>query len=1819
MNTLQLKFWAKSSSTSYSPSFTVGVMADPTDATSFQQVGTVNVGNSTNWTEYTTDLTSFNGNGAYVAIRALRPSSSWYAYVDDITLRQVPQCAEIAGLTVGNVGYAAADVDWHTQGGTSEPAGFEVELTEIDATSGPQTPTTFTTTTSDYTFTNLSVGTQYKVRVRTDCSGEYSAWDSITFNTMSLPCAQLDPTTADTTIIGTGTTGISGCLAYSSWGNTATQQIWTATELAAAGMQAGAITGIDLGFTACSSYNKELTIYIANSNVTSISSATLVSPANHQLAYGPVVIPSGTSGYQHYEFDAPFSWDGTSSIMITTTMNQSGSSQTSSSGMTGYYTSATNKAAYRYQDSNPFTASNINSGNAGSTFSYRPNIRFYMGECLAYATCVAPIASLDSYDATSATISWVPGYQETSWDVDYRTMPNGSWNSAEVATSNTTTTITNLSANTLYEVRVGAVCSDTTIYTTLNFRTSCSAITQLPWSEGFEGMPAGSSTADLGIPCWARLDNAGQNHFGYVGSISSWPNGAHTGTGFIYYYLPLTANTHADYIYTILPEIDNSVYDMDDLMVSFWGKMNSTSTTGHIIVGVMSNRADSTSFVPCDTVTISGDTYQHVEAYLTGYTGTGSSIALKFHRASEPHYFFLDDFIIEEQPDCPPVSNIALAGLDTNEITLTWSENGNATSWTVEYGAVGFTQGNGTQLTATSLPFTVTGLNANTSYDFIVTPDCSGVAPSRRATFTTANRYYSLPFSCDFEDTTVNNAWTISNGSVDNKWVIGTAEHNLGTHALYISDNNGTSSSYSGALETVYSYVDLMFDTIGQYAYSFDWKCNGESSFDYLRVALVSGSESLVGGATTPTSFSSTSLPSGWISLDGNTKLNLSSTWTTQSGTVNVSTPGVYHMVFAWHNDGSVYNTPAACVDNVEIMRLSCSSPLNITSSNLSQNGATISWTEPGNASQWEYQFGNNAPVVVSNAQAVLTGLSASTQYTFRVRSICGAGDTSLWESYSFRTPCGAIALPYTEDFESETAGSSTTGSAFVSCWTRLNNGTSYGGYPYVSSSTTYNHTTGGTKGLYWYNTTTTGTYGDYQIIVLPPIDSATNASALQLSFWAKASSSSYNPVFKVGVMTDPNTPSTFVGVDTIYINGNTTFAEYEVLLNTYTGTGKYVAIKADRPTSSWYAYVDDITLDYIPTCPKVQALHATNASASSIDIAWTDPTTGLGWQVEYGPAGFTHGNGTMLFVTNPMATLTGLTALTSYDAYVRHICSSTDTSIWEMMSATSGLCDNGYTAQNFDSTMSNTTTSYGPAYAYYNYSFSQTIIDSAYLEGLGDITAFAFNPSTTTAGTYYTNCEVYLTPTTMSTISSAVDMDSTSVRVFNGDLSFTSTGWQVFGFDTTYTWDGSSNLILTVVRHHGTYLSGCGFNAVSGSGTKMFYGYSDSYNPTASSLSSYSGTTSSSNTYPKYQLISCNGSAICHAPALGAANVTYNTATVNWNGNSNSYEVSYKASTSASWSTPVAVNAMTYTFTGLAPETAYNFRVRQDCDTLGYSDWSMGSFITNELPCFAPSNLTASNVQGNSVQLNWTAGSNETQWNVHVFNTTYDETTHVTATSATITGLTAGVQYYAAVSALCGNGDVESDYSDTISFTTAICEPVTNVTASVNGTSVTIDWTPGSNNNGQWEIEYGLRGFSQGEGTMVQVTSHPTTINNLYDETDYQAYVRAICGSNYVSTWSNVVEFTTGRVGVSHVEGGMNISIYPNPATGATTISLSGVNGLVNIAIVDMNGRTLLSDAMECQGDCVKKMNVANLAQGAYFVRIYSDEVNTVKKLIVR
>ena len=89
-------------------------------------------------------------------------------------------------------------------------------------------------------------------------------------------------------------------------------------------------------------------------------------------------------------------------------------------------------------------------------------------------------------------------------------------------------------------------------------------------------------------------------------------------------------------------------------------------------------------------------------------------------------------------------------------------------------------------------------------------------------------------------------------------------------------------------------------------------------------------------------------------------------------------------------------------------------------------------------------------------------------------------------------------------------------------------------------------------------------------------------------------------------------------------------------------------------------------------------------------------------------------------------------------------------------------------------------------------------------------------------------------------------------------------------------------------------------------------------------------------------------------------------------------------------------------------------------------------------------------------------------------------------------------------------------------------CPKPTNLNiANITSTTVDFSWVEnGSASN--WEVEFGLNGFTQGSGTSSTITSNPNTITGLASSTIHNAYVRSICGPGDTSQWVGPVTFMT-------------------------------------------------------------------------------------------
>lgn len=178
------------------------------------------------------------------------------------------------------------------------------------------------------------------------------------------------------------------------------------------------------------------------------------------------------------------------------------------------------------------------------------------------------------------------------------------------------------------------------------------------------------------------------------------------------------------------------------------------------------------------------------------------------------------------------------------------------------------------------------------------------------------------------------NSWSVVNDTT-NVWVVGSAQNNTsgGTYSAYISDDGGTSASYTISTANVsHFYKDFTFSsTAGTILLVFDWKCQGENTagnavqYDYGTVVITGVTVTPVAG----TEVSTTTAPDGGNGRLGaaanNGKFNLGygttpgTTWNTESISLTSYIGQTKRIVFSWVNDGAVGTDPGFIVDNIRI------------------------------------------------------------------------------------------------------------------------------------------------------------------------------------------------------------------------------------------------------------------------------------------------------------------------------------------------------------------------------------------------------------------------------------------------------------------------------------------------------------------------------------------------------------------------------------------------------------------------------------------------------------------------------------------------------------------------------------------------------------------------------------------------------------------------------------------------------------------------------------------------------------------------------------
>jgi gliding motility-associated-like protein len=288
-----------------------------------------------------------------------------------------------------------------------------------------------------------------------------------------------------------------------------------------------------------------------------------------------------------------------------------------------------------------------------------------------------------------------------------------------------------------------------------------------------------------------------------------------------------------------------------------------------------------------------------------------------------------------------------------------------------------------------------------------------------------------------------------------------------------------------------------------------------------------------------------------------------------------------------------------------------------------------------------------------------------------------------------------------------------------------------------------------------------------------------------------------------------------------------------------------------------------------------------------------------------------------------------------------------------------------------------------------------------------------------------------------------------------------------------------------------------------------------------------------------------------CAAPSMLTVDSTSATgAVISWTAEAEitswEYQLLISGETPAETGTASSDNPLT--ITGCYSNTSYDLYIRTDCGGT-YSSWAMASFTTNPA-CgdtlydsggsdgdYASNELTTVTVfpENDGDLVTFTFLSFNTEAN-------YDDLTVYDGpdTSSTIVGVFDGTEIPDPISSTHATGAltfvfdsdgsvVRSGYEILISCAPQPeCLAPTDLTASiVTASSVDVSWTV-NNEETQWEYIIQPQGTGTPTTAGTAITTNPFTITGLDSGTDYEIYIRAICNSTDVSTWTGPLNITT-------------------------------------------------------------------------------------------
>ncbi|KPH14695.1 hypothetical protein AMQ68_04390 [Chryseobacterium sp. ERMR1:04] len=370
-------------------------------------------------------------------------------------------------------------------------------------------------------------------------------------------------------------------------------------------------------------------------------------------------------------------------------------------------------------------------------------------------SCFVPTALTSAnITSSSATLSWDPPATAPSNGYEYyyssTTTPPDNTTVASGTTTTTSTPISGLTPFTAYYYYIRSACS-TSAKSAWSlrgvFKTKCTPMTSM--FEDFETVAAGPNSAD----CWDRITLG----TGYLSVANG--NGVNNTKGMFQ-----NANGAANTVIAVLPAFSN--VNAGTHWLRF--KAKTTTSTGLLDIGYVTNDTNVASFVTIQSVSISNTVFDGYEYTVAVPNTVPSNARLAIRHGGIPaENIYWDNVYWEPKATCSTPTNVVLSNTTSSTVNVAWTapSSAPAVGYDIYYSTsntppTAVTVPNLTGITAN--PYTLSGLNSATTYYIWVRSRCSATDQSSWANIASVLTLCA-PKTTLFEDFEAYNTGLITN------------------------------------------------------------------------------------------------------------------------------------------------------------------------------------------------------------------------------------------------------------------------------------------------------------------------------------------------------------------------------------------------------------------------------------------------------------------------------------------------------------------------------------------------------------------------------------------------------------------------------------------------------------------------------------------------------------------------------------------------------------------------------------------------------------------------------------------------------------------------------------------------------------------------------------------------------------------------------------------------------------------------------------------------------------------------------------------------